>query len=205
MSDSLGVTICRLSLDPVRGRIRHPMQVGIAIRAAMFVDLALSGRLVGQRWPEAIGSSDLDDPLLNAVHRAVSDRAAAPWRRWYSHVDADREAAVTALTTSGRWQRTDRRILDSDPGSTVVDQQRFRQLYLAGEVPDDLETAVVALLLGGAGGVGWPTPRRTRRLAKQWLPPHLMKSGRAGDAVLSSLLAAMATVRRSSPIPLLYR
>ena len=73
-SEPLGVAVCRLSLDPVRGRVRHPIQVGVAIRAALFVELALAGRLVGARWPEAIGDSDTGAMMLDSVHSAVANR-----------------------------------------------------------------------------------------------------------------------------------
>jgi hypothetical protein len=204
-SEPLGLAVCRLSLDPVRGRIRHQHQVGIAIRAAMFAELALSGRLVGRQWPEAVGESDTGARLLDAVHAAVSGRRPTRWKRWFSHVDADRTAATRALVESGRWRLEGRRIVDSDPGSTVLDQQTIRNLLRQAEPPADLTSVILTLLVGGCGGAGRPAPRRTRKLARQWLPPHLLTSGRSGDAVLSSIVAATYAMRRASPIPLYYR
>jgi hypothetical protein len=204
-SEPLGVTVCRLSLDPARGRIRHPHQVGIAIRAGMFVELALAGRLVGRAWPEAVGESDTGANLLDAVHTAVAGRRPTRWKRWYSHVDADRNAAVKALVETGRWKLEGRRIVDADPGSTVVDQQSIRAVLLRGEPPTELADTLLTLLVGGCGGVDRPAPRRTRKLARVWLPPHLMTAGRAGDAVLNSVVASTYAMRRANPIPLSYR
>jgi hypothetical protein len=205
VSEPLGLSVCRLSLDPVRGRIKHPHQAGIAIRAAMFTDLARAGRLVGRQWPEAIGESDTGSDLLDAVHAAVAGRRPTRWKRWFSHVDADRAAATRVLVDSGRWRLDGRRIVDSDPGSTVVDQQTIRAFLQAPEPPEDLTSAILTLLIGGCGGAGRPAPRRSRKLARQWLPPHLLTSGRSGDAVLSSLIAATTAMRRANPIPLYYR
>jgi hypothetical protein len=205
IGEPLGVTVCRLSLDPARGRIRHPHQVGIAIRAAMFTDLALAGRLVGRAWPEALGESDTGANLHDAVHTAVAGRRPTRWRRWFNHVDADREAVVKVLVESGRWKLEGRRIIDCDPGSTVVDQQSIQAVLQRGEPPAELTDTLLTLLIHGCGGTGRPAPRRTRKLARLWLPPHLMTSGRAGDAVLSSVVAATYAMRRANPIPLSYR
>ncbi|MDQ2958498.1 MAG: GPP34 family phosphoprotein [Actinomycetota bacterium] len=206
LSEPLGVAVCRLSLDPVRGRIRHPMQVGIAIRAAMFAELALSGRVVGARWPEAVGDSETGAGLLDSVHTAVANRRPTGWKRWFSHVDADRDATSQQLFDSGRWRQEGRRIVDSDPGATVLDQQKIRQLLALKEPPADLQTTILTLLVGGSGGAGGrPSPRRCRKLAKDWLPPQLQTSGRSGDALLNSLIASMVAVRRVNPIPLYSR
>ncbi|HJQ00227.1 MAG TPA: GPP34 family phosphoprotein [Jatrophihabitans sp.] len=204
-SELLGLAVCRLSLNPVRGRVRHPHQVGIAIRTAMFAELALAGRLVGRQWPEAIGESDTGSRLLDAVHSAVAGRGPTRWRRWFNHVDADLAAATDALVESGRWRLEGKRIIDCDPASTVVDQQTIRSYLNQPEPPPDLTSAILTLLVGGCGGVGRPTPRRTRKLARQWLPPHLLTSGRSGDAVLYSILWSTYAIRRANPFPLLYR
>ncbi|MDQ1721433.1 MAG: hypothetical protein QOI26_1167, partial [Pseudonocardiales bacterium] len=91
-TEELALAVCRLSLNPARGRLRHPHQVGIAVRAALFTELAGAGRLVGIRQPEAVGESDTGNPLADALHRAVAERRPAAGKRWYSHVDADRRA-----------------------------------------------------------------------------------------------------------------
>jgi hypothetical protein len=205
MTEPLGVAVCRLSLDPARGRLRHPQHTGIAIRAGMFAELALAGRIVGARWPEAVGDSDTGQPLLDAVHAAVADRRPVGWRRWFNHVGADRQAATQHLVRAGRWQLQGDRIIDAEAGATVLDQQRIVQLLAQREPPDDLNTAILTLLIGGAGGAGRPAPRRSRKLAKDWLVPHLMTSGRGGDAVLGAVTASMAAMKRANALPLFAR
>ena len=129
-SEPLGVTVCRLSLDPARGRIRHPHQVGIAIRAAMFTELALAGRLVGGPGPRRSASPT---PAPTCWTRCTP-RWPAAGRPGGSAGTATSTptatAATKALVESGRWKLEGRRIVDSDPGSTVVDQQSIRAVLL---------------------------------------------------------------------------
>jgi hypothetical protein len=198
-TQQLALAVCRLSLNPVRGRLRHPHQVGIAVRAALFTDLAASGRLVGVHHPQALGESDTGSPLADALHRAVAGRRPAAWRRWYSHVDADREAATAALIADGRWRSEGNRLVDRDPGTTVLEQQRVVELLAAKLAPDSLEQVLLVLLAGGHGaGAARPGPRRSRRLAKSWLEPHLRSAGHGGDATVAAVNAALVAMRRAS-------
>ena len=205
-TEQLALAVCRLSLNPARGRVRHPHQVGIAVRAALFTDLATTGRLVGIRWPQAVGESDTGNPLPDALHRAVAGRRPTPWRRWYGHVDADRKAATEALIAGGRWRSESGRLADEDPGGTVLQQQRVAELLAGRQAPDSLEVALLVLLAGGHGaGVARPGPRRSRRLATTWLEPHLRSAGHGGDATVAALNAAFAAMRRASTVPFLSR
>ncbi len=200
--EPLALTVCRLALDPVRGRLRHPHQVGIAVRAALFTELAGAGRLAGSHWPEAVGGSDTGDPLADALHRAVEQRRRARWKRWYSHIAADRTAATDALISSGRWRLEAGRLVDRDPAATVVEQQRIGQLLAAGQPAETLEQAVLVLLVGGFGaGTSRPAPKRSRRLAKALLRPHLRTAGAGGDAAVAALDAAFVAMRRANPVP----
>jgi hypothetical protein len=204
--DQLSLSVCRLALDPVRGRIRHQHQVGIAVRAALFAELIADGRLVGGRWPEPVGESDTGNPLPDAVHRAVAARGPAAWKRWYSHVEADRTAATEALLASGRWRLQDGRLVDEDAGSTVTEQQRVRALLAARTPPEELPVSLLVLLVGGYGvGGSRPAPRRSHKLVKSWLEPQLRTFGRAGDATVASMTAALVAMRRANTIPLLSR
>jgi hypothetical protein len=202
-AEPLGVTICRLSLDPVRGRIRHPLQVGIAIRAGMFAELTLAGRVIGRNWPEAVGESITGNPLPDAVHRAVANRGPVNWRRWYSHVQADRRAAVDYLVKSGRWQLDGKRIVDPQAAETVLEQQEVMRTINTGETPPDLHTMVVRLLVAGAGGTGRPAPRRSWRLFKAWLPALLPEG--PNHATYHSMRAALRAIRRAATFRMFSR
>ena len=201
--EPLGVTICRLSIDPVRGRVRHPLQVGIAIRTAMFLELALSGRLVGQNWPEAVGPSDTGNKLPDSVHRAVAGRRSIGWRRWFSHVTADRVAATDYLLDAEVWRREGNRLVDPRAGETVLRQREIARAMSAGELPGDLYTLLVYLLVSGAGGCGRPAPRRAWRLAKVALPPLL--PGQGGAAGYAAVRTGLRAIRRAATFRMFSR
>lgn len=194
--EPLGVAICRLSLDPVRGRIRHPLQAGIAIRAGMFAELTLAGRVIGRQFPQAVGESRTGNPLPDAVHRAVANRRPTQWRRWFSHVQADRQAAIDYLVKSGRWQLDGKRIVDPQAAETVLEQQEVLRSIHAGEAPDDVETMMVRLLAAAAGSGGRPAPARSWRLAKVWLPQVLPEG--ANHATYFATRAGLRAIRRAA-------
>jgi Golgi phosphoprotein 3 (GPP34) len=205
-TEQLALAVCRLSLNPARGRLRHPHQVGIAVRAALFTDLARAGRLVGRVRPEAVGESDTGNPLPDALHRAVASRRPALWKRWYSHVDADRRAATEALIAAGRWHAQGGRLVDADPGATALQQQRVTELLMAKQAPDALDLTLLVLLAGGHGAAsGRPAPTRSRRLAKLWLEPQLPTAGHGGDATVAAVFYALSAMRRASSVPFLSR
>jgi hypothetical protein len=205
-TEQLALAVCRLALHPARGRVRHPHQVGIAVRAALFTELAASRRLVGVHHPQAVGESDTGNPLADALHRAVVDRRPTPWRRWYSHVDADRRAATEALIATGRWRSEGRRLVDLDAGSTALEQQRVEALLLARQPPDNLDLVLLVLLAGGHGAAAArPAPKRSRRLTALWLEPQLRTAGHGGDATLAAVNAALRAMRRAHTFPVLSR
>ncbi|MEO6502136.1 MAG: hypothetical protein ABIQ09_09525 [Jatrophihabitantaceae bacterium] len=205
-TEQLALSACRLALNPARGRLGRPHHVGIAVRAALFTELAGSGRLVGLHHPQAIGESDTGNPLPDALHRAVAGRRPVAWRRWYSHVDADRRAATDALIRAGRWRLEGRRLIDIDPASTVLQQRRVAELLGAKQAPDTLDLTLLVLLAGGYGaGSLRPGPKRSRRLTRPWLEPHLLTSGHGGDATLAALRAAFRAMRRANSIPFTSR
>jgi hypothetical protein len=205
-TEQLALAVCRLGLNPARGRLRHPREVGIAVRAALFTELANTGRLIGGHHPQAVGEADTGDPLADALHRAVAGRRPASWRRWYNHVDADSRAATEALVAAGRWRLDGRRLVDLDAASTVLQQQRVAELLAAKQAPETLDLALLVLLAGGHGaGAMRPGPRRSRRLARPWLEPQLRTAGHGGDATLAALRGAFAAMRRANVIPFLSR
>lgn len=202
-AEPIGVTVCRLSLDPVRGRLRHPMQVGIAIRAGMFAELTLAGRIIGRNWPQAVGESRTGNPLPDAVHRAVANRHPTNWRRWYSHVHADRNAAVDFLVESGRWQRNGKRIVDPQAAETVLEQQEILRSVNAGEAPDDLREMMVRLLVAAAGGAGRPAPVRTWKVAKVWMMQQLPEG--PNHSAYHGMRAGFRAIRRAATFRLFSR
>jgi hypothetical protein len=204
-TEQLALAVCRLSWQ-APGRVRHPYHVGIAVRAALFTELARTGRLVGRIRPEAIGESDTGNPLTDALHRAVAGRSPALWKRWYSHVDADRQAATDALLATGRWQLDGRRLVDVDAATTALQQRQVEELLAARQVPDTLDRVLLVLLAGGHGAAGArPAPRRSRRLAKKWLEPELRTYGHGGDATLAAVFYALGAMRRAHTLPFLSR
>jgi hypothetical protein len=163
--ESLGLTVCRLGLDPDSGRIRNRVQVGMAIRGALFVELALSDRLTGAKAPRAIGESGTGGGLADAVHAAVADRRLTRWKRWFSHTGADVDAAVSALVNAGSW-RSERpgRYIDNQAELTAAQAEQVNLLLISSAmvVPGGVEDAVVALLAGGAGLFGGRARPRTQ-------------------------------------------
>jgi hypothetical protein len=195
--EPIGVAVCRLCLDPVRGRLRHPLQAGIAIRAGMFAELTLAGRIIGRTWPQAVGVSRTGNPLPDAVHRAVDNRRPTQWRRWFNHVHADRQAAIDYLVKSGRWQLDGKRIVDPQAAETVREQTEIIRAINASEAPDDLHTMMVRLLVAAAGGGGGrPAPVRSWRLAKVWLPARLPEG--ANHATYFAMRAGLRAIRRAA-------
>jgi len=202
VSEELGLTVCRLSLDAGRGRIRHPHQAGIAIRAAVFVDLACDGRIAGMQWPEIVGEPPPAGTLAAAVYGAVAQRRRTGWRRWFNHTTADREAATRSLIAAGQWQQDGRRVLDTDQSQLVAGQLRVSQRLSAGQPPEGLTDCVLSLLAGGAGlGGNRPVPRAARKLAKTWLPPLTAGNGNVGVTVQAVVDAALLAMRRASSVP----
>jgi hypothetical protein len=163
--ESLGLTVCRLGLDPGTGRIRNRAQVGIAIRGALFVELALSDRLTGAKSPRAIGESLAGGGLADSVHASVAARGLTPWKRWFSHTGADVDAAVSALVEAGSW-RSERpgRYIDNQAELTAAQAEQVNLLLISSAMvlPGEVEDAVVALLAGGAGLLGGGARPRTQ-------------------------------------------
>jgi hypothetical protein len=53
--------------------------------------------------------------------------------------------------------------------------------------------------------VGRPGPRRSRRLAREWLEPQLRTYGHGGDATLAAVFYGLTAMRRAHTVPLLSR
>lgn len=201
---SMALTVCRLALNPVTGKPRNRRTLGIAIRGALLAELALAGRITGGRAPVANGDSQTDSALADAVHAAISSRRRpVPWRRWYSHTDADVDAATKVLVEAGIWREPDKAAEPSRRGSGIRRQLTFHDAYpdevskMTAQVFEatsllkgsDYRLLIIGVLSVGAGlNGGRPRPRQMLALAKRRLPGAL-------PADIDRKLAAMAAVR----------
>lgn len=198
----LGLTVCRLALDQASGRIRHAGRVGIAIRGALFAELALAGRLTGSHVPRAVGDSALTGEPADSLHRAVAAGRSHQFRRWFSYTKADVDAALRALarhelivpTDSGGWR-------DTQPG--LVAEQILKVSDLTKLEALSTEEAVVALLATAAGLAGGnPRPRTALSAAGRLLPPISALDERQVTA-RTAVLASLRAIRRQGGIRLL--
>jgi hypothetical protein len=199
---SMAITVCRLAIDPHHGRLNHRNRVGIAVRGALFAELALTQRLRGERLPRAIGDSERTGELADSLHRAVAQRPATNFKRWFSHTGADVEAALRTLRKQ-ELVRSDEagQLRDADPGLAAEQALRINELLALSSAKQavPIEDAVVALLATGAGIAGGrPRPRLALARLDQLLPPVTedVHDGRASAraAVRQSLIA----VRRAA-------
>ncbi len=218
---SLGLVVCRLALDPTSGRIRHRTEVGIAIRAALFNQLLLQGRLTGGRWPEPVGESTSGDRLGDSVHRAVSERRTLLWKRWFNHVAADVEAATTELVRLELWRpRPGGGFVDAEPGLILEQATRIQSLIshtpggtgggfdaASSTAAEAIADAAVALLATGAGPLGGrPQPKLATKKFDEVIPGIKVMAG-AGfgidhrrDAVRGATKAALQSMRSRGSI-----
>jgi hypothetical protein len=179
----------------------------VAIRGALFVDLALSGRLAGARMPRVIGESETGTRLADAVHRSVAGRAPTPWRRWYSHTGADVRAATEELISSGLWRSAERgRFADTNPELTAAQGERVRQFAAGLAVPADLDDAVVSLFATGAGLLGdKPRPRRQLLAMRDVVGPLLPTEPAEREVVQAAITATLKALRNRGRMPLSSR
>ena len=198
VNHSLGLALARLTLNPATGKLRNQRKVGIGIRGALLAELALAERVMGRHLPTAVGSSHLGAGLADSVHAAVAARGPIPWRRWFSHVDADVEAATAALIEAGVWVRdsANPRVLH-DTDAELVTKQVTRVFELtslgrSGECSD----LVVAMLAVGAGLAGSrPRPRAMLASADRRLLGTLPDVERR-ETVTEVVRAALKAMRR---------
>jgi hypothetical protein len=213
--ESLGLTVCRLLFDPAAGRFRHRGRTGIGIRAALFVELVLDGRLTGAQCPQAVGSGTTGDRLSDSLHRAVASRRPVRWKRWYGHVHADLAAAAEELQRLGTWHRDSGtgRLIDTRADLAATQARRVgellgistqaRQTVQPGGMPvlPDLGLDEAALvLLGVGGGVSGSRPRPRAALAELdlLLPPDQATGrwrGRSASEPPSERTVVRAAVR----------
>src|SRR5207302_5279428 len=89
-------------------------------------------------------------------------RALTPWKRWFSHTNADLTTATAELVRAGSWRAEAKgRFFDNQAGFTLAQGERVDRYLSMTAIPAELDDAVVALLIGGAGLFGGrPQPRR---------------------------------------------
>ena len=206
-ADSLALTVCRLGLDPASGRLRHRGHLGVAIRGALFAELALDGRLTGERMPRPLGDSESGARMPDAVHRALGGRALTPWKRWFSHTNADLDAATAELVRAGVWRVEGKgRFFDNEAGLTLAQGERVDRYLSTTAVPAELDDAVVALLIGGAGLFGGkPRPRRELSSVDQLLMPVLREGVSQPETVRAAVRASLRAMRGRGRFPLSSR
>lgn len=167
-SERLATQLLRIARDPATGRLHHPGALASGLRAALFTDLILAGRVGEDRGgPTARGRSDTGDRILDAVHRTVASRPHVAWWRWFRHVRADRIVLVDELVTSGRWTRRGGprpAYDDADAGGALELSLAVEQVVRGAVAPADARRAVLALLVIMTGATGGrPNARVVRR------------------------------------------
>ncbi len=209
--DRIATDLLRIARDPGTGRLRHTQRLEVALRAALFSDLALAGHLATMAAaPIATESGPPEDRILAAVWTTVTRRRSVRWSRWYRHVRVDRVALVDELTSAERWQvgrGVPRTYVESDLGGAL----ELREHVLAviesrGEVRD-AHDAVLALLAAMSGvadgrvrtgvlsgelgrllahvGESDEVPRRTVEAALRAAAPRIRRPNRRGSLFAS--------------------
>ena len=172
----------------------------IGLRAALFTDLVLAGRVTEQyRAPFAEQSTESDDHMLDAVERAVVRRPYVGWWRWFRHVRADRLALVGELLADGRWTQESGGLRPSyrnaDPGAATALAYATLQVVEKRASPADARQAVLAALTVMCGSVGRPHPRAVRRELKPIIEAAA-KSGETGATILPHVVGGAAVLLR---------
>ena len=156
-----GGSLPRPGLRQRRGTARR---LDVALRAALFCDLAQSGALTGLTAPVPTASPSRDR-ILSAVAGAVARRPDVPWVRWFTHLSDDRKVLTDRLVASGQWSLGS----GSQFGETAPDvaERLFARVYTVSELvsaPADPREAALGYLFALTGPampadrvLGWDT------------------------------------------------
>jgi hypothetical protein len=203
MPDRLATQLLRVSRDPGSGRLRHQSPLAIGLRAALFTDLVLAGRVISVGPAPAVGPvGPTDDRILEAVARTVEKRPNVAWWRWYRHVRVDIAALTDELVDAGRW--TPRPSALGRTGYDDVDPDSLAELTFTatriGEfsmAPADSRQAVLAILTVMCGSIaGRPRPRALRRDLKPLLTAAAQSGERGAHQIPPVLNGAERLMRR---------
>jgi hypothetical protein len=166
--DRIAVDLLRLARNPVSGRIRHRGSLDIALRAALFAELALDGRIVDEGNAPALTSAEPSgDRIFDAILRTVAERPNVTWRRWFRNVSADRAALCAELVDAGRWVGTRgwyATFSDAKPDEVQANALELERIARFERPPRDRREAVLTLLAIACGALGRrPRPAAVRR------------------------------------------
>jgi Golgi phosphoprotein 3 GPP34 len=172
--DRIAVDLLRMARDPASGRIRHRSALDIALRAALFAELALNGKIVDEvNAPALVSDEPTGDRIFDAIRRTVAARPNVMWRRWFRHVRVDRAALCAELVDAGRWERTrgwPAAFSDANPEQAQAIAFEVDRVARFERAPRDSRDAVLTLLAISSGAVGRrPRPAAVRRELKSVL------------------------------------
>jgi hypothetical protein len=194
--DRIAVDLLRLARDPVSGRIRHRGSLDIALRAALFAELALDGKIVDEGNAPALTSAEpTGDRIFDAILRTVGARPKVTWRRWFHHVSADRAALCAELVDAGRWESMRgwrAAFSDAKPDEVQANVLELERVARFERAPRDPREAVLTLLAIACGALGRrPRPAAVRRELK-------LVFDAVDDLTTQKVVATAATVIRRS-------
>ena len=187
--------LLRIALDPTTGRLPGQHKLDVCLRAGLFVDLALAGVLESDRGTPWCEDTEpvAGDAILAALAQAVLEHPAVRWRRWYTHVAADRTGLVKELLLTGVWTnaRDQRHFVEGDPDGAramLAQTTAVTQLARGPRSPHEATLAYLLDLLGGG---------RTRIVAQRW-DPVLEAALREAQVEHPSAVAVMAALRTAN-------
>ena len=204
--DRIATNLLRLARDPATGRIRHRAIVAVGLRAALFAELALEGRIVDRAGSPAVAPDGSGGPtgdrMLDAVRDAVEARPGVNWLRWYRHVSSDCTALRNELIASGRWTQQHggwrATFADADADAVLVLANELDRVARYERAPVDTREAVLAALTVATGGSGrWPRPGAVRQELVALVDSMSGETAQQSQTVQKVVKTAAAAMRRT--------
>lgn len=171
MADRIAIDLLRVARNPVTGRLRYPSALDVALRGALFAELAFAGHIVDDNNAPSVTISEPEgDRVFEAICQTVRARPRVAWRRWYRYVSGDRTALCKELVVAERWEaKSGWRKSFTDVASEEAQAMAFELNRVAtlDRPPKDPREAVLTLLGVACGAVGRrPRPSAVRRELK---------------------------------------